>query len=71
MTNNLLNLSQDGRSVKLCARKTCCPTMSLVDENTVQITDDDGNTVRMNIEQAKLLGYGVTSLTEGKQLLHD
>lgn len=69
--NNILNFSPDGKSVKLCARKTCCPTMRLVDENTVEITDDNGNTVVMSVEQANLLGHGVSCLTEKKQLLHD
>lgn len=69
--NNMLNLSPDGKRVTLCARKTCCPTMELEEDGTVIITDDDGNTVRMSVEQARLLGYGANSLTEKRQLLHD
>lgn len=69
--NTILQLSADGRSVKLCARKTCCPTITAVDDKTVAITDDEGNVVRMSLEQAKLIGDGVNALQEGKQLLHD
>lgn len=68
---NMLQVNPDGRSVRLCARKTCCPTMQKVDEKTVQITDDNGNTVIMSIDQARLIGDGVNALQEGKQLLHD
>lgn len=69
--NDMLKLSPDKKSVTLCARKTCCPVMRLIDNNTVEITDDDGNTVKMSVEQARLLGYGANSLTEGKTLLHE
>lgn len=69
--NTPLQLSADGRSVRLCARKTCCPTMTAIDSQTVAITDDEGNTVKMSLEQAKLIGDGINTLQEGKQLLHD
>lgn len=45
--------------------------MTAVDEQTVAITDDEGNTIRMSMEQARLIGDGINSLQEGKQLLHD
>lgn len=69
--NTPLQITPDGRSVRLCARKTCCPTMTAVDEQTVAITDDEGNTIRMSMEQARLIGDGINTLQEGKQLLHD
>ena len=44
------------KSILLCGGKACCPTLSLwKDKKTVQITDDDGNTVKMDISQAKLI----------------
>lgn len=69
--NSNLQLNADGRSVRLCARKTCCPTMTKIDPNTVSITDDEGNTVRISVEQARLIGDGVDALQEGKRLFHD
>jgi len=44
------------KSILLCGGKACCPTLSIwKDKKTVQITDDDGNTVKMDISQAKLI----------------
>lgn len=42
--------------ILLCGRKTCCPVLERVDGNHVSITDDDGNKVVLEYEQAKLLG---------------
>ena len=38
--NDMLNFNPDSHRVKLCARRTCCPEMELIDENTVKIIDD-------------------------------
>ena len=44
------------KSILLCGGKACCPQLSLrKDKKTVQITDDSGNVVTMDISQAKLL----------------
>ena len=60
------------KQVSLCARRTCCPKMELIDENTVKIIDDNGHEVIMSVEQAKLVMPGLDLLTEKrKQLLHD
>ena len=60
------------KQVSLCARRTCCPKMEFIDENTVKIIGDNGNEVIMSLEQAKLMSSGLDLLTEKKkQLLHD
>lgn len=60
------------KQVTLCARKTCCPKLELIDENHVKVIDDNGNEVIMTEEQARLMNSGLDLLTEKKkQLLHD
>ena len=44
------------KSILLCGGKACCPMLVLLkDKKTVQITDDKGNTVEMDVSQAKLI----------------
>lgn len=70
--NSLLHFNPSTNRVTLCARKTCCPTMELIDENHVKIIDDNGNEVIMTKEQARLVNSGLDLLTEKKKtLLHD
>lgn len=59
--NNLLKTTPTG-GIMLCGRKTCCPVIERVDEETVKITDDDGNSVKMTIEQAKLIGVALEQM---------
>lgn len=67
-----LQYNSTTKQVTLCARKTCCPRMELIDENNVKIIDDNGNEVIMSVEQAKLVNPGLDLLTEKKRtLLHD
>jgi len=56
------------KSILLCGGKACCPTLSLYeDKKTVQITDDDNNTIKMDISQAKLIDKALKDLLkEGK-----
>lgn len=68
---NSLSFDPRTNQVTLCARKTCCPKMELIDENNVKIIDDNGNEVIMSVEQAKLVNSGLDLLTEKKTLLHD
>ena len=68
---NLLHFNPATNQVTLCARKTCCPKMELIDENNVKIIDDNGNEVVMSVEQAKLVNSRLDFLTEKKTLLHD
>ena len=56
------------KSILLCGGKACCPQLSLhKDKKTVQITDDTGNVVTMDISQAKLIDEALNDLLkEGK-----
>lgn len=58
---NVLKFTPNG-GVVLCGRKTCCPVIEKIDENRVKITDDDGNSVTMDIEQARLIGQALEQL---------
>ena len=48
----------------LCGGKRCCPTIELGENGTVEIVDDFGGKVRMNIEQAKLITQALEQLDE-------
>lgn len=51
------------RSVILCGTKRgCCPVMTLKDDENIEIKDDYGNTVKMKLEQAKLIGDKLSEL---------
>lgn len=68
----MLNYDNITHQVTLCARRKCCPKAELIGNDRVKIIDDDGHTVTMSIEEAKLLAPGIDLLTEKKkQLLHD
>ena len=56
------------KSILLCGGKACCPLLILhKDKKTVQITDDDNNTIKMDISQAKLIDKALKDLLkEGK-----
>ena len=56
------------KSILLCGGKACCPMLIIhKDKKTVQITDDDGNTIEMDISQAKLIDDALNDLLkEGK-----
>jgi len=56
------------KSILLCGGKACCPMLVLLkDKKTVQITDDKGNTVEMDVSQAKLIDKALQDLLkEGK-----
>lgn len=63
-------------SVTLCGRADgkCCPTMQMIDENRVKITDDYGNSIIVTKEEAALMSGGMTMLDESvkpKKLLFD
>ena len=64
-------------SITLCGRGNgkCCPTMQIIDENHVKITDDYGNSIIVTKEEAALMGNGMTMLDESakkqKKLLFD
>lgn len=51
------------KSILLCGGKACCPALSIYDDKkTVQITDDDNNTIKMDVSQAKLIDKALKDL---------
>lgn len=54
------------RGVLLCCGKDKCPEVVLDDDTHVSITDDHGNTVQLEIEQAELLGDALKHLQKDK-----
>lgn len=61
-------LNKTGENVVLCGRGKCCPQVKKVDEDTYEITDDDGNTIRVKKENLNLIPDAVKILN-GEQLL--
>ena len=55
-------LKREGDSILLFCRKKKCPKINKHGENHVRITDDDGNTVKITIEQAELIGDALKHL---------
>jgi hypothetical protein len=75
MNSEFIRKNPNG-SVTLCGRGDgkCCPTMQVIDENRVKITDDYGNSIIVTKEEAALMGNGMTMLDESvkpKKLLFD
>jgi hypothetical protein len=66
--NNILKLNPNG-SVTLCARKTCCPVMEEINATQVRITDDNGNSIIINKDQAALINDGLKVLNSKEQQL--
>ena len=52
--------------VVLCCGKAKCPVVNLEKNEQLSITDDDGNKVRMDINQAKLLTQAIEQLEKEK-----
>lgn len=54
------------KKVTLCGRKfaPCCPKMYRTDDGMVGISDDYGGTVKMPLEDARLLGAGVETVED-------
>ena len=59
-------LRKESGSIFLCCGKAGCPSVTQSDDGSmVIIKDDDGNQVKMKIEEAKLLGSAVQSIEDG------
>lgn len=59
-------LRQLNGGVVLCCGKAKCPVVNLESDTKLSITDDDGNTVKMDIDQAKLLNQAIEQLEKKK-----
>lgn len=62
-------LKRNGDNIVLCGRGKCCPEIKKIDEETYEITDDDGNKVRIKKDNLSLIPDAVNVL-EGQQLLN-
>jgi len=52
-------------SVILCnTSRGCCPVMTVKEDNSVEIKDDYGNTVKMELSQAQLIGEKLGELLD-------
>lgn len=53
------------RSIILCnTSRGCCPVMTIKEDSSVEIKDDYGNTVKMELAQAQLIGEKLGQLVE-------
>ena len=56
-----VNLIMSKKSIQLCCGSKRCPTLTL-EGNNVRITDDYGKSIRIEVEQAKLIGKALKEL---------
>lgn len=56
------------KKIILCGDKICCPTLEKIGENLYKLTDDDGNSVVITSEQAKLLNNGISLFNSNQSL---
>ncbi len=56
-------------SVRLCCDGKGCPVVEDLNNGTVKITDDDGNTIVVKKEEALLISDGVKTIDEKKLIL--
>lgn len=51
-----------------CGKGKCCPVVKKINEDTYEVTDDDGNTIRVTRAQLSLIPDAV-SVINGQELL--
>jgi preprotein translocase subunit YajC len=56
-------------TIQLCCGGNNCPTVTKIDDATVEIQDDDGNKIRVKPGQAKLISDAVTEIDAKKNEL--
>lgn len=61
-------LRQENGGVVLCGKGKCCPTVTKIDEEVYEITDDEGVTIRVKKENLLLIPDAVKVLN-GEQLI--
>ena len=57
----------NGNAVVLCGGKACCPELLITEVGKVEITDDDGNKVLMDKDQAKLITEAIKQIEEKEE----
>lgn len=59
-------LKQIDNGILLCCGKAKCPVLNLESDDRLTITDDDGNTVNLDVDQAKLITQAIDQLQKDK-----
>jgi hypothetical protein len=60
----------NNNSVKLCCKGKGCPVITKIDENTYEVTDDQGNKIIVTKAELKLMSDAATTLDkDNRQLL--
>jgi hypothetical protein len=62
-----MNMRMNGNAVVLCGGKACCPELLITEVGKVEITDDDGNKVLMDKDQAKLITEAIKQIEEKEE----
>lgn len=58
-------LRKESGSIFLCCGKAGCPSVKQDDDGMVVIKDDDGNQVKMKLQEALLLGPAMKAIEDG------
>lgn len=61
---------QTPNKIALCLKGKCCPTIEIIDNNWVLITDDFGGMVRIKKEQAVLFGEKLKELVKHDNMMN-
>ena len=59
-----MDLRKKSDGIVLCCNKVKCPIVHKIDDKKISITDDDGNRVVIDIDQAKLLPKAIEELND-------
>ena len=55
-------LRPEGRKIFMCCGKQKCPSVEVVEDGLIQISDDYGNSVKMKTGEASLIKQAVEQL---------
>lgn len=62
-------IRENENTVRLCCNKKKCPTVTVLGDGMVEITDDFGNKIIVKQEEAALISDGVRNLKGEKLIL--
>jgi hypothetical protein len=68
INNNAMIKRESNDTVRLCCGKAGCPTIKDLGDGYVEITDDDGATIKVKKAEAELISDGLKVL-DGKQVI--
>jgi hypothetical protein len=66
---NTMIKRESENSVRLCCGKKGCPVVTDLGDGWIQITDDDGNVVKMKKQEAEMISDGVKILDNKEERL--